>query len=55
MNGHGGHDGHDSRDDLEAVRRRLEGVDEIPLEHHPDLFEEVHASLSAALARLEEV
>lgn len=46
---------HDTDVDLDSLRRRLEDLDEIPLERHPDLFEDVHGGLSAALARLEEI
>ncbi len=42
-------------DPLDAVRARLEGIADVPLEERVGLFEEANAVLSAELAALDEV
>lgn len=47
--------GEAARTDLDALRRKLDGLADLPLQAHPDVFEDVHAGLAAELSRLEEV
>lgn len=38
---------------LEQVRQQLAAIEELPLDHHPDLFERANAALVDELAELE--
>lgn len=44
-----------SEDRLDTLREELEGVDDAPLEDHPEVFDRIHRALVAELNALEEV
>lgn len=40
---------------LQELRRRLDGIADVPVEERPELFEEAHRAVVAELNALEEV